>query len=177
MKINSLISTFLVFIFSWGLNLKYAHASNSNSYLRVNLDSLTSNSGNLLFDLKDGETLSLLVHTDGCYGSSAKLILFTKEKNTVVSRLYFNPDLRSNLISSRGPFDAKNGNMIATISMTQSDIDYFQKFLNSLHGLKDQGCSNITRYYLSSGRFTLQKLDGSCQWNGFEQLQKRLFNQ
>lgn len=177
MKKTPLILIFIFTIFCWGLNFHEAIASYTSIHHKIKTDTTTVNFGNPIFDLKEGETLSLLVQSNGCYTAHSKLLLITKEKELFITRLYFNPTIKSQTNAIRMPFDPNNGDLMETHALSNKEMDYFMSFLISLNSIRDKGCSTTDTYVLNSIRFSMIKVDGTCQWKGFDRLQKELFNQ
>jgi hypothetical protein len=52
----------------------------------------------------------------------------------------------------------------------------FKDFIAELKALKEEtGCTTISRYYVQYNHETIAKVDGSCDWNGFDKLKNALF--
>lgn len=176
-----LIRYSLAIICIWFLNLHNTFASNfrlrQTCPTNFSADTITAAFANPLLDLDEGESLSVLVNTNNCFGNTNRLVLFTKENGKLVSRYFLNPSMNPQSFMSRVASSVDNGELVSTHLMSEDNISFFMKFLLSLTKAKDIGCSTSETYYLKSRAYNLQKTDGSCQWFGFGLLTKELFNQ
>lgn len=176
-----LIRYSLAIIFISVLNLHNTLASNfrlrQTSPITVSADTITAAFANPLLGLAEGESLSLLVNTSNCFNNFNRLVLITKENGALVSRLYQHPSMSLQPFMAKIPSAIENGELKATHVLSETNIEFFMNFLKRLSKAQDKGCSTMDTYYLQSRKYNLQKMDGSCQWNGFGLLIKELFNQ
>jgi len=80
----------------------------------------------------------------------------------------------------------KGAEVIATLKSTErteqatlsnAQIYAFHLFIKQLKVLKEvNGCTTMSTYKAVVGKELIQKKDGGCSWNGFDELRKALFN-
>ncbi len=70
-----------------------------------------------------------------------------------------------------------NKRFVSSVKLNDSMTDAYNQFLTELRERKfDFGCTTTAYYHVTIGTDKFEKVDGSCDWDGFENLKKSLFN-
>ena len=94
----------------------------------------------------------------GCFGGDNSSLLIYESDTTTIAKL------------------EKEGNVILKAKLSSAQIDTFEIFIRDLKNLSEEsGCTNVSKYTVIYHNETIQKTDGSCDWNGFDKLKDCLF--
>lgn len=107
----------------------------------------------------DNKEIAVLeFNSSGCFhNQNSHLRLWIKE-NIVFARLIENGEVKEKILS-------------------KGQLHTFNAFANKLSKLNEKGfCTTVDTYVLKMNSKILKKIDGSCDWNGFENLKIKLFD-
>jgi hypothetical protein len=63
------------------------------------------------------------------------------------------------------------------VQLTREQQDYFSSFVSELKNLEKRGiCTSVEYYLVFINGDIIRREDGSCQWDGFEKLRKKIFD-
>ena len=96
---------------------------------------------------------------EGCFASGKSKIILYKVENSTMAKI----------VSDREKSQE--------VKLNSLQLDDFNLFIKELKDLKeDERCTTVGYYKVSIDNKTINKIDGSCSWNGFQKLKKSLFN-
>lgn len=137
-------------------------------------DSLLDYSQNTLLKLQEKDTISINFHSQGCFHTTLSKILFSKQDDKYLARLYavnwvYATKKKKTTMQTRGD------SLIKTVSMTKQNIQDFIRFENEINFVNESGCTTTDWYAIKSKYLNIKATDGSCSWNGFYYLRKSLY--
>jgi hypothetical protein len=69
-----------------------------------------------------------------------------------------------------------NGHAHGVVKLKAEQIKAFERFISQLKSLKEEtGCTTVDTYNVHYTNQTINKIDGSCDWNGYDSLRSSLF--
>jgi hypothetical protein len=96
-------------------------------------------------------------HSSGCFHQVYEELRLVQQGRAVIATL-------------------KSSDRTVQARLNKAQLDAFHEFINGLRSLKEiNGCTTVTRYKALIGNEVIQKKDGGCSWNGFDELRKALF--
>lgn len=123
----------------------------------------------ILPQLKNGESISILFTSSGCFNFIKKELVITKQLAEYNATLFlYTKEIDKNLKNT-------NRKLIDTTTLDKSERIAFETFIKEIKLAKGSGCTTIDEYNITSPVFNIVVKDGGCNWNGFQQLETRLF--
>lgn len=96
----------------------------------------------------------------GCFGGGKSRLEIVEQKGERVAQVI------------------ENNQIVATAKFNSSRSKVFEEFITELKRKKfGFGCTTTAYYSVANGTDKFEKEDGSCDWDGFENLRKSLFNE
>jgi len=73
---------------------------------------------------------------------------------------------------------SENKKFVSSVKFDNSRSRAYEQFLKELKDKKfDFGCTTTDYYKVTIGSERFEKIDGGCEWNGFENLRRSLFKE
>ena len=120
-------------------------------------DELPTYSHNSLAALQNGETVNVYFNSQGCFHTDQEVLSLTKQNGAISATLLF-------------------GGKTKTIKLNNSQLEAFKRFENELVVVEDGGgCTTTDTYTFVTKTKKFEKVDGGCEWNGFNILRNTLF--
>lgn len=95
----------------------------------------------------------------GCFGGEAYQLTVLDQNGEKIAQL------------------AANKKIISNVKLDSSGIKLYDQFLTELKEKEfGFGCTTTAYYSVITDTDQFEKIDGGCDWNGFENLRKSLFN-
>ncbi|GEM_PF-767905 len=140
-------------------------------------DKLLNYPQNTLATLVQNDSLVIRYTSIGCFSWDNKKLVITKEKDQFVAKLY-NATSYQEKIKKKYVRKYWDGDLLSTVTLTENNLKDFIRFENELNAIKNDGCTTTDIYEIISKRGTIERVDGSCNWRGFNYLLKSfLMNQ
>jgi hypothetical protein len=96
---------------------------------------------------------------ESCFGSNQSTLTIYQEDSIVIAKL---------VSDNKPPIES---------ILDKQKIDRFNQFIKELRNLKEEGgCTTVEYYSMYFKNEFIKKTDGSCDWDGFINLQKDLFD-
>lgn len=134
--------------------------------------STINESKNTLAKLQPGESITIQYLSEGCFGGSQYKLIIIKQGKGYQAELYYIPetyDRKANKIIYHPD------SLVNTAILTEQNLDDFARFEQEPTYEREANCTLIDTYIIKSKYLNTQKTDGSCKWNGFNNLTKNFF--
>lgn len=93
----------------------------------------------------------------GCFHNSTYRLVLTKNGKITTATL-------------------ENNNQIQIRILNDEQLRAFRKFIRQLKKLKEEeGCTTVDTYLVKYNTETIKKIDGGCEWRGFNKLREAIF--
>ena len=105
------------------------------------------------------EVARVSVQSNGCFHSYSEELTLYKEGNKLIAALEF------------------DGKPTYMTQLSDAKMKHFTSFISELISKKEEvGCTTEDDYLVSINGTSFRFSDGSCDWNGFDKLCKKLFS-
>ena len=106
----------------------------------------------------NSEIAVLEFNSSGCFHNQNSNLRLWKKENIVFARLIENGEVKERILST-------------------GQLHIFNVFAKKISNLNEKGlCTTVDTYVLRMNNKILKIIDGSCDWNGFENLKLKLFD-
>jgi hypothetical protein len=143
------------------------------NFISICFDTLLSYKQNTLKKLQDKDTISISLHSQGCFGGDKMRIVITKKMDEFTATLFYTET--DYVVKSKKTYSRKERSASKSIVLTEKNIKDFIRFENELNFVRDGGCTTTDEYSIKSKYLNVQKTDGNCSWDGFYILRKSFF--
>lgn len=147
--------------------------TNEINITRLYKDKLSAYPQNTLATFVDGDSLAIRFASHGCFHWENKKIVITREKDSFIARIYY-PSSYQEKKKKKLVTLYNDGAVLSQVTLTKDNLQHFIQFENELNYAKDGGCTTTDTYILT-GKINVNKTDGSCNWRGFNYLEKSFF--
>lgn len=123
---------------------------------------------NTLARLQEKDSIVIKDHVLGCFVNMTEKIVIVKQGGKFIANCHTSP--------GKMRLKVEGEKLEKTTVLTKENIDDFIKFETELKYLQENdNCTTTESYDFSSKYWNIKKVDGSCHWNGFYNLKKKLF--
>lgn len=125
---------------------------------------------NTLARLQEKDSIVIKDHVSGCFVNTTEKIVIVKQGGKFIAGCHTSP--------GKMRLKVEREKLEKTAVLTKENIDDFIKFETELKHLEENdNCTTTESYDFSSKYWNIKKVDGSCNWNGFYNLKKKLFKE
>jgi len=157
--------------------------SKDTNHIRICQDELASYPANTLGKLKDLDSITLLYNSSGCFSTQISRLVIVRKRGLFLARLYRGELKKSKDGHPKAEYGRSNWKsyfftpVLNVVTLNRSHLTAFAHFENELTYVDEGGCTTVDNYVLNSNYLKISKEDGSCHWNGFDNLCTSIFGE